>query len=153
MVSQRRTRCVPRKKKTRWFSLYLCFLLQIFREFHFSLCFVLFLSVAIRFYIHIYIYICMYVCSADYLYDAPLVKINHHRILDLWQLHEFVFFFFFKPTSIPFQVIRARIFEARQPNYYEPYSRLLAHFVDICSDLLMSTKSIMAKKNLEISLM
>ena len=85
MVSQRRTRCVPRKKKTRWFSLYLCFLLQIFREFHFSLCFVLFLSVAIRFYIHIYIfiYVCMYVCSADYLYDAPLAKMNHQRILDL----------------------------------------------------------------------
>ena len=45
--------------------------------------FVLFLSVAIRFYIHIYIYICMYVCSADYLYDAPLAQMNHQRILDL----------------------------------------------------------------------
>ena len=47
--------------------------------------FVLFLSVAIRFYIHIYIfiYVCMYVCSADYLYDAPLAQMNHQRILDL----------------------------------------------------------------------
>ena len=56
MVKQQRTRCVPKNKKTRWFSLYLCFLLQISREFYFFLCF--FLSVAIKF---IYIYICIYI--------------------------------------------------------------------------------------------
>ena len=61
MVNQQRTLCVPKKEKTRWFSLYLCFLLQISREFHFSLCFVFFLSVAVRFYIHTYIHIYIYI--------------------------------------------------------------------------------------------
>ena len=76
MVKQQSTRCVPKNKKTRWFSLYLCFLLQISREFYFFLCF--FLSVAIKF---IYIY------SADYLHYTWLAKTNHQRILDLWQVH------------------------------------------------------------------
>ena len=90
MVNQQRTLCVPKKEKTRWFSLYLCFLLQISREFHFSLCLFFFLSVAVRFYIYIYIYIyiyytyiCMYVYSADYLHDSPLAKMNYQRILEL----------------------------------------------------------------------
>ena len=65
MVSQRRTRCVPRKKKTRWFSLYLCFLLQIFREFHFSLCFVFKCRNKVL-YTYIFIYVCMYVAQIIY---------------------------------------------------------------------------------------
>ena len=43
-----------KKEKHRWFSLYLSFLLQISREFHFSL-YSFFLSVALRF-VHEYIY-------------------------------------------------------------------------------------------------
>ena len=77
MVNQQRTLCVPKKEKTRWFSLYLCFLLQISREFHFSLCFVFFLSVAVRFYIYTYIhtyiyiyiihiYVCMFIAQIIY---------------------------------------------------------------------------------------
>ena len=113
MVNQQRTLCVPKKEKTRWFSFYLCFLLQISREFHFSLCFV-FLYIYIYIYIYIYYtyiyiyilyiyiyiyiyiyytYICMYVYSADYLHDSPLAKMNYQRILELWQLPDFVFFF------------------------------------------------------------
>ena len=54
-----------KKEKHRWFSLYLSFLLQISREFHFSL-YSFFLSVAIRFvheYIYIYIFVIVYLCG------------------------------------------------------------------------------------------
>ena len=91
MVNQQRTLCVPKKEKTRWFSFYLCFLLQISREFHFSLCFLFFFkcrSKVIYIYIYIYytyiyilyiyiyiyiyiihIYVCMYI--AQIIYTTP----------------------------------------------------------------------------------
>ena len=53
MVKQQSTRCVPKNKKTRWFSLYLCFLLQMSREFYFFLCF--FFKCCNKVYIYIYI--------------------------------------------------------------------------------------------------
>ena len=50
VVNQQRTLCVPKKKKTKWFSL-------------FTFVLFLFLGVAIRFYIYIYIYIYIYALS------------------------------------------------------------------------------------------
>ena len=54
VVNQQRTLCVPKKKKTKLFNLYLCFFYRFLRSSIFT--FVLFfLGVAIRFYICIYI--------------------------------------------------------------------------------------------------
>ena len=62
-----------KKEKHRWFSLYLSFLLQISREFHFSL-YSFFLGVAIRF-LHEYIYIYINLChSLSLRYGARCVR-------------------------------------------------------------------------------
>ena len=82
-----------KKEKHRWFSLYLSFLLQISREFHFSL-YSFFLSVAIRF-VHEYIYIYINLChSLSLRYGARCVRrawaylkvelINKTTFLWLW---------------------------------------------------------------------
>ena len=134
MVNQQRTLCVPKKEKTRWFSFYLCFLLQISREFHFSLRFLFFLSVAVRFYIYIYIYIyilyiyiyiihiyiyiyiyiyilyiCMYVCIQRRLFTRLPPSQNelsaHTRALTAAGVC-----LFFWLNFLPFQIIIAGIF-------------------------------------------
>ena len=61
VVNQQRTLCVPKKKKTKLFNLYLCFFYRFLRSSIFT--FVLFfLGVAIRLYIYIYIHIALLLC-------------------------------------------------------------------------------------------
>ena len=116
MVKQQRTRCLPKYKKTRWFSLYLCFLLQISREFYFFLCFFLCCN---KVFIYIYIY------SADYLHYTWLAKTNHQRTLDLWQVHGN----FFRINFITSQISIAGIFLGWATELlWTSFSCRLAHF-------------------------
>ena len=55
VVNQQRTLCVPKKKKTKLFNLYLCFFYRFLRSSIFTFVLFFFLGVAIR-YIYIYIH-------------------------------------------------------------------------------------------------
>ena len=98
VVNQQRTLCVPKKKKTKLFNLYLCFFYRFLRSSIFT--FVLFfLGVAIRLYIYIYIYTSLYSYvlstvlrkSKFYTHTHTHIYIRYQCIRDLWQLHGSVF--------------------------------------------------------------
>ena len=107
VVNQQRTLCVPKKKKTKLFNLYLCFFYRFLRSSIFT--FVLFfLGVAIRLYIYIYIYTSLY----SYVLSTVLRKSNlyiyalsvHTRPLTIaWVC-------FFTLNFTPSQIIIAGIF-------------------------------------------
>ena len=145
VVNQQRTLCVPKKKKTKWFYLYLCFFYRFLRSSIFT--FVLFfLGVAIRFYIYIYIYTSLYSCVLSTVLRKSKFYIHTHIYIYTLSVHTrpltTAWVCFFTLNFTPSQIIIAGIFwGAGTELLWTLYSFLLAlFFFDICADLLMSTK-------------
>ena len=111
VVNQQRTLCVPKKKKTKLFNLYLCFFYRFLRSSIFT--FVLFfLGVAIRFYICIYI--ALLLCIEHCFTKVKILHTHTHIYIYALSVHTrpltTAWVCFFTLNFTPSQIIIAGIF-------------------------------------------